>query len=404
MQDKRVIKVLLVDDDKEDYLITRDIIGDIHGRKYKLDWVSNYTEGIEAINKVEHDAYLIDYRLGSHTGLSIIEEAIRNGCTAPLILLTGQDDITIDEEAMKAGAADYLVKSTINPHLLDRSLRYSISHARTLRQLSELNSELERRVERRTGEIVMANKKLEESKEEIRRAYEKEKELGELKSRFVSMASHEFRTPLSTILSSISLIEEYSSPTYADKRTKHIERIKGNVKNLTEILNDLLSLGRLEEGKIEAVPSQFDVKEFSEEVTEDMQAVAKEKQQINYSHSGKATVVFLDKKLLRNVMFNLLNNAIKYSFENGEIDFSTSLKDTKLTITVADHGIGIPESDKPHLFDRFFRARNATNIQGTGLGLNIVKRYIDLLGGTIDFTSEVNKGTTFTVTLPAKKE
>jgi len=393
------IKVLLIDDDKEDYLITRDVINDIQGRKYKLDWVSSYKEGIEAIARAEHDAYLIDYRLGAHTGLSIIQEAIKKGCAAPLILLTGQDDITIDEEAMKAGAADYLVKSTITAHVLERSLRYSIAQAKTLRELSELNTDLEKRVEKRTSEIVLANKRLEESKEELRRAYEKERELGELKSRFVSMASHEFRTPLSTILSSISLIEDYKTNEQAEKRTKHIERIKGNIKNLTQILDDLLSLSKLEEGVIHAVPLAFNIKELAEEMTEEMQAVAKEGQKIKYTHSGK-TDVFLDKNLLRNILMNLLNNAIKYSTEGMEIDFTTEVSGNNITVEVMDKGIGIPDSDKVHMFDRFFRAHNVTNIKGTGLGLNIVKKYLDLMDGSIDFVSELGKGTTFTVKLP----
>lgn len=394
------VKLLLIDDDEEDFILTRDVINDIKRRHYSVEWINNYEDALVRIGKHEHDAYLVDYRLGAHNGLEIIREAIRLGCKAPLILLTGQDDITIDEEAMQAGAADYLVKSAINPYMLERSIRYSIAQAQILKQLNELNEDLEKRVEKRTSELVLANKKLEESKEEISRAYEKERELGELKSRFVSMASHEFRTPLSTILSSISLIEKYNDPSQNEKRLKHVERIKSTVKNLTEILNDLLSLGKLEEGKIQAASSSFNLKEFAEEMTEEMQAVAKEGQVIKHTHSGETSEVYLDKHLLRNIFMNLLNNAIKYSDEGKEIIFSTQVDKNGTTIKVTDKGIGIPDADKPHMFDRFFRAHNATNIAGTGLGLNIVKKYIELMGGTISFISELEKGTTFTVTLP----
>lgn len=394
------IKILLIDDDEEDYIITRDVINDIKRRHYSVEWVNNYEEALLRIGKKEHDAYLVDYRLGAHNGLEIIRKALGEGCKAPLILLTGQDDITIDEEAMQAGAADYLVKSAITPYMLERSIRYSMAQAQMVKQLADLNEDLERRVAKRTSELVLANKKLEESKEEISRAYEKERELGELKSRFVSMASHEFRTPLSTILSSISLIEKYGDPSQSEKRHKHIERIKSSVKNLTEILNDLLSLGKLEEGKVQAVPLPFNLKEFAEEMTEEMQAVAKEDQVIKYTHTGETGEVFIDKHLLRNIFMNLLNNAIKYSDEGKEILFSTHIDKNGTTIKVTDKGIGIPDADKPHMFDRFFRAHNATNIAGTGLGLNIVKKYIELMGGTIDFTSELEKGTTFTVKLP----
>ena len=390
------IKILLVDDDKEDYLITRDIINDIPNRKYTIDWVGSYKEGLANILKQKHDVYLIDFRLGAHTGLEIINEAIKEGCKAPLILLTGQDDMTIDEQAMETGAADYLVKSKINPMLIERSIRYSIAHAKHLSEIKELNEDLEKRVEKRTAELA-------EAKEELTKALVKEKELNTLKSRFVSMASHEFRTPLGTILSSVSLIDQYKKPEQEEKRNKHIERIKSMVKNLTDILNDFLSLDKLDEGKVHADPDLFDLTALSREVTEEIQMSAKEGQKITYSHTGNKNEVFLDRKIMRNVITNLLNNAVKYSPENKPIEFSTGVTKKEILISVKDNGIGIPEKDRPHMFDRFFRAGNVTNIQGTGLGLNIVKRYVELMGGTISFTSEIEKGTTFTVKFPLEK-
>jgi PAS domain S-box-containing protein len=234
---------------------------------------------------------------------------------------------------------------------------------------------------------------------EILSALEKEKTLNELKSKFVSIASHEFRTPLSTILSSVTLISKYQNPEDADKRNKHIERIKNSVKNLTEILNDFLSLEKLEAGKIEAHPGNFDLIQFSEELREELQALSKKGQKIQYKHEGTGREAYLDKQLLRHICINLLNNAIKYSPEDSTIDFMTRVNGN-IEVIVRDRGMGIPAEDQEHLFERFFRAANVTAIQGTGLGLNIVRRYVQILNGNINFESRVNEGSTFTIRFP----
>ncbi len=247
--------------------------------------------------------------------------------------------------------------------------------------------------------VVQNTTELKNAETEILLSLEKEKSLNEMKSKFVSIASHEFRTPLSTILSSVSLLEKYYKPEDAEKRAKHIDRVKASVKNLTEILNDFLSLEKLEAGNIEAHPSLFNLVHFAEEISEELQTVAKPGQAIIHTHEGDGQDVFLDKQLLRNICFNLLNNAIKYSQENKNIDFFTKTG-TEVILRVTDHGMGIPPEDQEHLFERFFRAANVTAIQGTGLGLNIVRRYVQLLNGKIEFNSEINKGTTFTIKIP----
>lgn len=274
------------------------------------------------------------------------------------------------------------------------------------KELHQLNEELEHRVEERTQmlagaihELEYTNKSLEKAEEEVRKALEKEKELGELKSRFVSTASHEFRTPLATILSSVSLISKYTGPEDEEKRAKHIERIKSSVNNLREILNDFLSLGKLEEGKMHNKPEVFDLVAFCKGVTEEMQALAKPGQKIIYEHTGN-TEVFLDPQLLKNILINLLSNSIKFSNENKPIHFNSEANPERISFTVKDEGIGMAEDDQKNLFERFFRAKNAINIQGTGLGLNIVKKYVELMEGDISFSSKLNEGSVFTVTYP----
>ncbi|MFS4416446.1 ATP-binding protein [Maribacter sp. 2307ULW6-5] len=235
---------------------------------------------------------------------------------------------------------------------------------------------------------------------EILNALEKEQELNELKSSFISMASHEFRTPLSTILSATNLIERQNAPGKEDKRIRYVGSIKSSVKNLVVILNDFLSLSKLEEGKVKAQPSLFDFVDFSNSLVEEIEGIKKNGQVIEVVNNRSSIEVALDPKLMRHITHNLLSNAIKYSEENKTITYKINANDTRLLIAVTDQGIGIPAENQDHLFQRFYRASNVTNIQGTGLGLNIVKQYTELMGGAISFQSKLNEGTTFTVELP----
>jgi len=262
-------------------------------------------------------------------------------------------------------------------------------------RLHEYASELEGLVEERTRSLKKTVTALREAKEEVSLSLEKEKELNQLKSRFVSMASHEFRTPLSSVQLSSSLIEKYAQPFQNKNIEKHVHKIKNAVGNLTTILNDFLSLERLEAGRVEPAFHEFDLVKLAEEITEEMQMIAKTDQHIIYQHTGLESVVILDQNLLKNCMINLINNAIKYSGENTFIEFNTEITGSQYVVTIKDNGIGIPDTDQKHLFQPFFRAHNTGNIPGTGLGLNIIMRYVGLMKGEVQFESKINQGTTF---------
>jgi len=240
-------------------------------------------------------------------------------------------------------------------------------------------------------------KKVMERTHELTEALVREKELSELKSRFMSIASHEFRTPLTTILSSTSLIEQYNKEDQQENRKKHTERIRSSVKNLTDILSDFLSLDKLEQGKVQVAKETMDLHELASEIIEELNGVLKAGQTIFLFYNGRKKIN-QDAKILRNVLLNLLSNAIKYSEENKTVSLFIDIETNLVTIKVKDEGIGIPEEEQQNLFGKFYRARNAINIQGTGLGLNIVKRYVELLEGNITFESRQHKGTVFTVT------
>jgi len=228
---------------------------------------------------------------------------------------------------------------------------------------------------------------------------EQEKELGKLKTRFVSTASHEFRTPLSTIMTSAYLLNNYKGEDFNKIKDTHITRINKSVTNLTDILNDFLSLSKLEEGKIETSATLTEVPSYMIDIIKEMELQKQELQKIEYEHSGSTTIK-TDTKILRNIVLNVLSNAIKYSKADGLIKLYSLVDSEKLIIKVIDFGIGIPDKEQPLIFKRFFRAENASYIQGTGLGLNIVKKYVKLLDGNIYYKSKLNEGSAFTIELP----
>lgn len=333
----------------------------------------------------EHDSYLMKYhetRQPKIIGIGReVEGMTKDGRIFPLRLAVSE--VILNNRVIFTGIVHDLsrIKETQN-------------------KLRRANEALEEKVEERTieleklvNDLLQTNRKLERSELELTEALRKEIELNELKSRFVSMASHEFRTPLSTIMSSVALISKYTQSEQDEKRQKHVNRIKSAVVNLTGILNDFLSLGKIEEGKIEINKKDVDVLALCEEVRDEVKEILKDGQELYIEKKGGASIFYTDVRILKNILFNLVSNAIKYS--DDRIDCIVDLSNGKMEIEVKDRGIGIPKTEQQHLFDRFFRASNVEMIQGTGLGLNIVKRYVNLLHGDIDFESVENLGTTF---------
>jgi PAS domain S-box-containing protein len=256
--------------------------------------------------------------------------------------------------------------------------------------LQELNEGLESKVQARTAE-------LEQAKNELGVALEKERELGELKSRFVSMASHEFRTPLTSVLSSAGLAAQYAERMDFPNVKKHTDRIKNAVNGLNSILTEFLSLGRLEDGKVTVKAERSNIEHCVQEVFESLKNLFKTGQTFEHKHEGNNEVI-LDCNLAKNILINLISNAIKYSPEGEPILVETSIQGDTVRISVTDQGMGIPDVEQKHLFDRFFRASNAANTtQGTGLGLYIVQRYAEMMGGSVGFKSKVEEGSTFWV-------
>ncbi|TDQ82556.1 PAS domain-containing sensor histidine kinase [Sphingobacterium yanglingense] len=255
--------------------------------------------------------------------------------------------------------------------------------------------ELEEVVRHRTKDLISLVSELEKAKADVSNSLEKEKELNQLKSRFVSMASHEFRTPLSSVQLSASLIDKYIERPDFEAVMKHTNRIKGSVQLLNNILNDFLSLEKLEAGVVVVNKQHINLVHLGEEISGEMQLICKKNQHIVYQHTGAQADFYLDAHLLKNSIINLVSNAIKYSGEDTFIEFSTEITDEFCTIVVKDNGIGIPVEDQKNLFEPFFRAHNTGSIPGTGLGLNIVRRYVSLMDGKLEYWSAINQGALF---------
>lgn len=285
-------------------------------------------------------------------------------------------------------------------------------------EIKELNQSLENKVHQRTEDLKNTINKLEDANKNlqlevqkrqqaenrIKNALAKEKELNELKSKFLSLVSHEFKTPLSGILSSATLTGKYTTSDQQPKRDKHLQTIKNKVRYLTGILNDFLSLERLESGKVNYKFEKFSLKSLINEVVYNANITLKSNQELNYNQTYEDIILMQDKGVLELALSNILGNAIKYSKEDASIKLQISTNASSVKFEIKDQGLGIPETDQKYIFDRYFRAENVANQQGTGIGLNITKTHIENLGGRISFKSQEGKGTTFYISIPITNE
>ena len=312
------------------------------------------------------------------------------------------------------------VEAGLNPfkkdgHEFVMSLIIDISvRMETERQINDLNLHLEEKIKTRTGELSESINKLEElnknlqaeakrrkaAEEKIKDALQKEIELNELKTKFLSLVSHEFKTPLSGILTSATLAEKYTENDQQEKREKHLGTIRNKVHYLNNILNDFLSIERLDSGKGQYKYASFSLKRLINEVIYNANVTLKDGQEILYPKDIKDEELYQDEKILELILSNIIGNAIKYSPENTTIKLDVTLTDSKIFFNIEDEGRGIPVKDQKHIFERYFRAENALLDQGTGIGLNISKTHLENIGGRISFVSEETKGTKFKIEVP----
>jgi hypothetical protein len=313
----------------------------------------------------------------------------------------------------KRDGSEFPIEIGLNPIQLDgetyiMAMIIDISvRKKTELEIRELNSRLEDMVAKRTLQLqqTVNNLKSEiskrlEAENRIKNALQKERELNDLKTKFLSMVSHEFKTPLSGILTSATLAGKYTQENQQDKRDRHLRTIKSKVKYLNDILTDFLSLEKIESGKVSYSFTQFPLSKVINEVIYESNMVLKNGQNINYPENIDGIEVYFDEKILTLALTNLVNNAIKYSEENSEINIQFDQDESDFYIAIIDEGIGIPKEEQKFIFDRYFRAENALIAEGTGIGLNIIKNHLENLQGDISFKSIENKGSTFTLRIP----
>jgi PAS domain S-box-containing protein len=315
---------------------------------------------------------------------------------------------------------EFPVEIGLNPFTIENeqyviALIIDISHRReTEKKIESLNFHLEEKIKERTTQLNNTIKQLKALNEnlsveikkrkaaetKLKEALDKEIELNELKSKFLSLVSHEFKTPLSGILTSAMLLKKYELAEQQEKRDKHIKTITDKVYYLNNILNDFLSIERLDSHRVNYKYTTFNLSKIINEVLYNSNMLLKTGQKINIPENIDDFIIEQDEKIVELALFNLIYNAIKFSAENTKIELEIAQQNNNIVFKVKDQGIGIPEKDKKFVFNRYFRAENALNIQGTGIGLNIIKTHIENLGGTISFESTQNVGSVFTVTLP----
>jgi signal transduction histidine kinase len=376
------IRILLVEDDEDDYLITRDLLGEIADAQYQPQWVQTYEEGLARLLDNEHDVCLIDYRLGAKSGLDLLREAARAGCAAPMILLTGAGDRDTDMAAMEAGAADFLDKTALTALLLDRAIRYALAQAQSRRDLLE-----------QSRSLVVAK----EQAEVANRA----------KSEFLANMSHELRTPLNAIIGFAEIMDKglsgpLDNPYYQD----YVRDILASAHHLLEVINDILDVSKIEAGKIDLEEKELDVDQI---IQATLRLI------VERAHMGEIELVYAprpelphligDERRVKQMILNLLSNAVKFTPKGGRVTIDAEMRHGTMAISVKDTGIGIAADKLAELFTPFRQidSRLSRKYEGTGLGLSLTKGLIELHGGSIGIESALEKGTTATLRFPPER-
>jgi signal transduction histidine kinase len=377
------VRVLLIDDDRDDYLLTRDLFAEIPGGRYRLDWVSDYDSGLAALCRGEHDVYLLDYRLGAKTGLDLMAEARKQGCAGTMILLTGQHASELDLAAMESGAADFLEKGRLDSTLLERSMRYALQQRR-------YELELEHKVQERTEALERANEALQDADRR--------------KDEFLATLAHELRNPLAPIRNALEIMRVSSTKPEAAQRARDI--VERQVSQMVRLINDLLDVSRITRGKLALTLETVGIGEVIEAAFETSRPLLEEAG-VQFKKAVPEAPIYVrgDRLRLAQVFSNLLNNAAKYTEPGGTVSLTARRDGSQAVVCVKDTGVGIPTEVLPHVFELFTQVDRTLNRSqgGLGIGLALVKQIVGMHGGSVAVRSEgVGKGTEFEVRLLAE--
>ena len=388
------LKILIVEDDSVSALLLQRAL---EKNAHQIIGIADTVEkAIEILAENMADIVMMDINLAGELDGIKTTEIINEKYDIPVVYLSASSDAETLNKVVGTNPSAYVIKP-FNIRELNMVIELAIFKDRKEKELQKLNNELEEKVKQRTAELYEANK-------ELTKALEKEREINELKSRIVLNVSHGFKTPLTSILSSAQLLQIYAEKDHPFKQkiTKHSFKIENSVRALNNLLTSVLFFGKSDENKLEFKPKKIFSGAFVKEVLDTVNAGIENNVIIKPEIGDLPKTITSDPELLYQVLENLLSNAVKYSKEGKQVEFKLDIKDNQLHAVISDKGIGIPKSEQSKLFDRFFRAKNVGIIEGSGLGLSIVKKCMEVLEGDISFESEVDKGTVFHVTIPVK--
>ncbi len=393
------IRVLLVDDDEDDYFLTRDLLADIPGGGYTLDWTASYEAGLEALRRDQHEVYLLDYRLGAHTGLELLRAAQELKCPGALILLTGQGELSVDREAALAGAADFLEKARLDVTLLERSIRFALQQRR-------IERELETKVQERTADLEKINKALAKEIVERRRVEQALREEHRRKDVFLATLAHELRNPLAPLANSLEIIRlaGTNAQTLVDARAMMARQVA----QLTRLIDDLLDVARINQGKLSLHRGPIllhDVIDAALEVSRPL--LDKARLNLEVTLPDKPLPMEGDRARLVQVLTNLMNNAARYSEPGGRVILRVDREGDEVVLRLRDFGIGISAELLPHVFELFTQAADHGKRpqEGLGIGLALVRQMVVMHGGSVEAHSEgPGKGAEFVIRLPLRSE
>jgi signal transduction histidine kinase len=392
------VRVLLIEDNEDDYVLTAALLREIEEHRYTLDWVSSFDAAVEAMARQEHDVYLVDYRLGQHDGLELLRRLPPGG--KPVIMLTGLDDPDVDLRAMEAGAADYLVKGHIDARMLERAIRYAIQRWRVEEDLRQLHAQLESRVQERTADLEEANQRLKKSEEAL-------KEAGRRKDEFLMMLAHELRNPLAPLRNALEVLKLSSGDGPAVEKIRAM--MERQVSHLGRMVNGFLDVSRLIGGKVTLRSERLDLARLVRVAAEDQRPAFKEAG-LDLAVDAPEVPLWVtgDPTRLTQVIDNLLHNARKFTERGGvQLRVHADPQDRQAVMTVRDSGIGIEPEMLPRLFETFAQADRSLDRSkgGLGLGLSVVRGLVALHCGQVRAASAgPGLGAEFTVRLPAEPE
>ncbi|MBN9519602.1 hybrid sensor histidine kinase/response regulator [bacterium] len=375
------LSVLLIDDDREDYLLTREMLADVPGTTFRLDHAPTYEDGLARLRAGTHDAVLLDYRLGGRTGIELLREASDLERRPPVILLTGKGQRETALEALALGASDYLEKAGLSPTLLERVILYAMRQRRQAAQLEET-------VRARTAELARANDAL---RDEDRR-----------KNDFIAMLAHELRNPLAPIRNALEIMRLTANDAEAVERSRAM--LERQVGQMVRLIDDLLDVSRITTGKLRVQPEPIALGAVIETAVE-ISRPALDKAGVRFALTVPPDVIPIhgDRVRLAQVFSNLLNNAAKYTPEGGAVSLTVARDDGGAVVEVSDSGVGIPPDVLPRVFDLFTQVDRTLNRSqgGLGIGLALVHRLVQLHHGSVSARSDgPGKGAVFTVRLP----